>query len=94
MPLAQPEHPERSALGILRVVVDEMRVQSKGRSMTTVTPVTIARSFDCARKSAHADSIGNKRAPLRMLVMGLGYLAALERCSQISDFLRTTAPQV
>ena len=48
--LKSREHPERNADGLKREVIDEMRVQSKGRSMVTEATVVIERPFDYTRR--------------------------------------------
>ena len=63
-PIKYREHPERNALGLKQEIIDEMRVQSKGRSMTLVAPATIERPFDCTRRPTLVNILGLTRVPL------------------------------
>ena len=61
------EHPERNAPGLTRECIDEMRVQSKGRSMVAGATVVIERPFDCTRRQTLVNFLDYKRVPLRVL---------------------------
>lgn len=61
------KHPERNAPEAQNEVVTEVRVQSKGRSITMATTMALNAPFDCAQID-ELNPLGNKRAPLRVLL--------------------------